>query len=135
MTLEPLLSAPPAVQLHVATVVPAVVIGTWLIAVSRKGAALHRAFGYLYLVLMAVTSVKALFITELMPGSPVFGLSPVHLLVPLTLFGIVGALRGAWTGNIAMHRRAMLLVYTGGILIAGAFTFLPGRLMHEVVFG
>jgi uncharacterized membrane protein len=29
----------------------------------------------------------------------------------------------------------MLGVYVGGILIAGAFTFLPGRLMYQVVFG
>ena len=29
----------------------------------------------------------------------------------------------------------MLGVYIGGILIAGSLTFLPGRIMHAVVFG
>jgi uncharacterized membrane protein len=38
MSLAPLLTAPFAVQLHVATVVPAFLLGTWLIFFSRKGA-------------------------------------------------------------------------------------------------
>lgn len=135
MTLEPLLHAPLAVQIHVATVVPAFVIGTFLIFISAKGAPLHRALGYLYLVLMSVTAVTTLFVHQLMPQSPLWGLSPIHLLVPLTLFAVVGALRGAWTHNIAMHKRAMIGLYVGGMLIAGALTFLPGRIMHAVAFG
>ncbi len=135
MTLEPLLHAPLAVQIHVATVVPAFVIGTFLIFISAKGAPLHRALGYLYLVLMSVTAVTTLFVHQLMPQSPLWGLSPIHLLVPLTLFAVVGALRGAWTHNIAMHKRAMIGLYVGGMLIAGAFTFLPGRIMYAVAFG
>jgi uncharacterized membrane protein len=135
MTLEPLLHAPLAVKIHVATVLPAFVIGTYQIFLSRKGAPFHRALGYAYLALMSVTSIAALFVHSLMPGGPFFGFSPIHLFVPLTLFGVVGALRGAWTHNIAMHRGAMIGVYVGGLLIAGSLAFLPGRIMHAVVFG
>ena len=135
MTLEPLLHAPAAVQIHVATVVPAFLIGTFQIFVSRKGAPLHRALGYLYLVLMSVTAITTLFVHQLMPHGPFWGLSPIHLLVPLTLFGVVGALRGAWTHDIALHKRSMIALYIGGMLIAGGLTFLPGRIMHAVVFG
>ena len=135
MTLEPLLHAPLAVQVHVATVVPAFLIGTFQIFASRKGSPLHRALGYVYLVLMSVTAITTLFVHQLMPHSPFWGLSPVHLLVPLTLFGVVGALRGAWTHNVALHKRAMIALYVGGMLIAGGLTFLPGRIMHAVVFG
>ncbi|HXC56648.1 MAG TPA: DUF2306 domain-containing protein [Rhizomicrobium sp.] len=135
MTLDPLLHAPLAVQLHVATVVPAALIGTWLIFASAKGAPWHRALGYLYLALMSVTALTTLFVHQLMPHGPFFGLSPVHLLIPLTLFGVYGAIQGARTHNIARHRAAMLSVYIGGILIAGGFTFFPGRIMHAVVFG
>lgn len=135
MTLEPLLRAPLAVQIHVATVLPAFIIGTYQIFLSRKGAPAHRALGYVYLTLMGMTAITTLFVHQLTPNSPLWGLSPLHLLVPLTLFGVVGALRGAWTHNIAMHRRAMILLYVGGILIAGGLTFLPGRVMHHVVFG
>ena len=135
MNLAPLLHAPLAVQFHVATVVPAALIGTWLIFASRKGAPLHRALGYAYLALMTVTALSTLWVHQLMPHGPFFGFSPIHLLIPLTLYGIVGALRGAWTHNRAMHRRAMLGVYFGGIFIAGSLTFLPGRIMHAVFFG
>lgn len=134
MTLEPLLDAPPAVRLHVATIVPAVVIGAWLILLSRKGARWHRVLGGLYLGLMTATSIAALFIHEINPDGP-GGLSPVHLFVPLTLAGIGGALYGARTHNVRLHKLSMLGVYVGGILIAGALTFLPGRIMHRVFFG
>ncbi len=135
MSLAPLLAAPLAIQVHVATVVPAFLIGTWQIFASAKGARPHRVLGYIYLVLMTVTAATTLFIHTLMPDGPFFGFSPIHLLVPLTLFAVVGALRGAWTHNIAMHKRSMIALYVGGILIAGGFTFIPGRLMYAVAFG
>jgi uncharacterized membrane protein len=135
MSLEPLLRAPLAVQIHVATVVPAFFMGTYLIFISRKGARHHRVLGYVYLTLMTITAVGALFVRAIMPNSPFFGLSPIHLFVPLTLFGVVGALHGAWSHNIRQHKRAMVGVYIGGLLIAGTLAFLPGRIMHTVVFG
>jgi uncharacterized membrane protein len=135
VTLEPLLRASPAIILHVATVVPAALIGTYLIFVSRKGAPWHRVLGYVYLVLISITAVTTLWIHSLMPKGPFFGFSPVHLLIPLTLFGVYGALRSARAHKIARHRAAMLGVYFGGIMIAGALTFLPGRIMHGIFFG
>jgi uncharacterized membrane protein len=135
MSLAPLVQASLPIKIHVATVVPAFFIGTYQIFFSRKGAPFHRAIGYLYLGLMTVTAITALFVQALMPNGPFFGFSPIHLLVPLTLFGVVGALRGAWSHNVAMHRRSMISVYVGGILIAGSLTFLPGRVKHRVVFG
>jgi uncharacterized membrane protein len=135
VTLEPLLHASPAIQLHVATVMPAALIGTYLIFASRKGAPVHRALGYVYLSLMTVTAITTLWIHSLMPTKPFFGFSPVHLLIPLVLFGVYGALRAARAHHISRHRGAMLSVYFGGIFIAGGLTFLPGRIMHEIFFG
>ena len=135
MTLDPIWQAPLAVKIHLVTVLPAFVIGTWLIFLSRKGGRVHRGWGFVYLTLITVTAIDTLFVHELSPNSPFFGLSPVHLLVPLTLYGVVGALWGAWTHNIRRHKRAMLNVYIGGMLIAGSLTFLPGRIMHRVFFG
>jgi len=135
MTLEPVLHAPLAIQIHLATVLPAFAIGTWQIFFSTKGAPYHRALGYLYLGLMSVTAITALFIHAVMPSGPFWGFSPIHLLVPLTLFSVFGAVYGARTHNIPMHRRSMISLYVGGILIAGGLTFLPGRVMHNVFFG
>lgn len=133
MNLAPLLTAPLPIQIHVATVIPAFLIGTWMIFASRKGSTAHRALGYLYLVLMTVTSIIALFIHDTNPSGP-FGWSWIHLFVPVTLFGVVSALYGAWRHDIGAHRSAMLGVYFGGMLIAGGLAFAPGRIMHDIVF-
>jgi uncharacterized membrane protein len=33
------------------------------------------------------------------------------------------------------HRRTMVGIFVGGLVIAGLFTFYPGRIMYHVVFG
>src|SRR6185503_149796 len=106
LNLDPLWSASPPIQIHVATVVPAFLIGTYLIFVSTKGAPHHRALGYIYLTLMTITAIAAIFIHEVNPAG-FMGWSLIHLFVPLTLFGVVGAITGARTHNIARHRGAM----------------------------
>lgn len=132
--LDPVWTTTLPIKIHLATVLPAFAIGTYQIFLSHKGATLHRALGYVYLTLMSITAVTTLFIHQVMPNGPFFGFSPIHLFVPLTLFSVVGALRGAWTHNIRMHRRSMIGLYVGGLLIAGGLTFLPGRLMHQIFF-
>ena len=135
MTLAPLLQAPFAVQFHVATVVPAALIGSWQIFLSRKGSPPHRLLGFVYVALMTATALSTLWVHQLMPNGPFFGLSPIHLFIPLVLVGFYNALRGAMTHNTARHRYAMLGVYVGGILVAGGLTLMPGRIMHAVIFG
>jgi uncharacterized membrane protein len=135
VTLAPLLAASFAVKLHVFTVVPAFFLGTWLIFFSAKGARHHRAVGYVYLTLMTVTALAALFIHQIPAIDIVYGFGPIHIFSIVTLAGVAGALRGAWTRNIKLHRASMLGVYIGGLLIAGTFAFLPGRIMHALLFG
>ena len=87
--------------------------------------------GYTYLALMTVTAVAAFFIRSVGQGS----LTAIHLFIPLTFFGVISALWNARRGNIEGHRRAMLGLYFGGLIFAGALAFLPGRLMYRVFFG
>src|SRR5262249_59791927 len=88
MHLTAVLQAPAVIQIHLATVPPALAIGTWQIFLSTKGARLHRAFGFTYLALMTVTAVAAVFIRSVGRG----GLTPIHLFVPLTFFCVFAAL-------------------------------------------
>jgi uncharacterized membrane protein len=37
--------------------------------------------------------------------------------------------------EVAQHRRAMISMLAGALLIAGLFTFFPGRIMYRVMFG
>ncbi len=120
-----------AVQLHLLTVVPAFVIGTWLIFASRKGSPLHRRLGAIYMALMVVTACAAIFITGV--NGPHW--SWIHLFVPLTLVSVALALRAARRHDVNAHRGAMIALYVGALLITGGFTFAPGRLMHRLFFG
>jgi uncharacterized membrane protein len=131
MNLGVVAEAPLTVKIHMATVIPAFFIGTWLIFFSTKGARFHRTLGVVYLTLMTVTAIDALFVRVIDPGR----LSLIHLFVPLTLFGVLTTILALKRGNVAAHQRSMVGVYIGGLLIAGAFTFAPGRLMYGIFFG
>jgi len=130
MHLTAVLQAPAVIQIHLATVLPALAIGTWQIFLSTKGSRLHRAFGFAYLALMTVTAVAAFFIRSVGHG----GLTLIHLFVPLTFFGVFAAVWYVRRGHIRGHRSAMLGLYAG-MLAAGALAFLPGRLLHHLFIG
>jgi len=136
MTLEPLVHAPLAVQAHVATVIPAFLLGAWLLAFSRKGSRWHRVLGAVFLSLMVTTAIIALFIHRRMPGSPVLGMSPTHLFVPFVLFATWRALDGALKGNIKQHRWWVVGMFVGALVINGLNNvfFLPG-ITRDVFFG
>ncbi|WP_047614238.1 DUF2306 domain-containing protein [Rhizobium sp. IY2] len=130
MTLEPLLDAPLAVQIHVAAVTPAAALGAYIL-LRPKGTPRHRLFGRIWMALMVVTAISSFFIHEL---DLIYGFSPIHLLSIATLFGSWNAIAAARRGDIRLHRRIVAGLYFGGIVLAGLFTFLPGRIMHAVVF-
>lgn len=131
--LAPILALPMPIKLHLATVLPAFAIGTYLIFVSAKGRPHHRALGYIYLILMTITAVTTLFIHEVNP-SGFMGLSLVHLFIPLTIYGVVAAIVGARTHNVRIHRNSMIALYLGGFFVAGGTAFGPGRMLNQVLF-
>lgn len=61
--------------------------------------------------------------------------SPIHLLSAFVLWSLFQAVTSARDHRIADHKRAMQGLAFGALLIAGAFTFLPGRLMNAVLLG
>jgi uncharacterized membrane protein len=48
---------------------------------------------------------------------------------------LVVAVLAARRHNVQRHRTTMLWLFAGALIIAGLFTFMPGRIMHAVVFG
>jgi uncharacterized membrane protein len=136
MTLDPLIAASPAVQFHVVTVLPAFALGTWLIFLSKKGSAHHKLLGRLYFVLMAATSLASYFVHERMPDSPLLGLSPIHLLATFVLFALWRAFSAVKRGDIETHKKWMLGVYVGSLVINGAMNiFVVDGITRDVVFG
>lgn len=126
---------PFAVFIHLVTIVPAALIGAYLI-LSRKGSPAHRRLGKIYMLLMGFTAVWTLFLpAEFGPRLwNHFGM--LHLLSVLTAWTVPTAWRAARRGDIKGHRSAMAQLYLGGILIAGTFAILgQGRYLNLLLFG
>ncbi len=123
----------PLVYAHLATVLPAFVIGTYMM-ISRKGSKFHRSLGKIYMVLMMTTAIIALFIKAEV-GPQLFGhFGFIHLFSILVLFSVPKAYFAARRHDRKSHAWRMISVYVGGLLIAGGFTLMPGRLMHTWLF-
>jgi uncharacterized membrane protein len=120
--------------LHLATVVPAFVIGTLQLA-RPKGTPVHGILGRIYLVLMVVTATIALFMPARVGPSILGHFGFIHLLCLLTIYAAPKAYLAARRGDIKSHRKTMVTLYVGAILIAGTFAFSPGRLLHGWLFG
>jgi uncharacterized membrane protein len=97
--------------------------------VLPKGTASHRVLGYVWIGLMVFTALASFAVHAINPG----GVSPIHLFSVLTLVMAPLIVVFARTGRIERHRRAVLGLMTGGLVIAGLFTFVPGRALGALV--
>ncbi len=125
-----LLDASPVIQLHIAAALTALVIGTVLL-IGVKGTRRHRILGWSWVSAMAATAISSLFIHSINPA----GFSLIHLLSGWTIISLPMAIYAIRRGKVQAHRRAMTGMFVGGLIVAGAFTFLPGRLMWAIFFG
>lgn len=121
------------VYLHLATVLPAFLIGTWLL-LNRKGTPHHRLLGKVYMVLMLTTAVTALFIPALLGPRLWNHFGFIHLFSLLTIYTVPTAYLAARRHDVTTHRSSMIWLYIGGLVIAGAFAFGPGRLLNRWLF-
>ncbi len=131
MTLAPLLQASPSIQLHAFAAMSAFVLGAVQLA-APKGTLPHRIVGSIWVLLMLAVSISAFFIHQLRIWGP---WSPIHLIAIFTLVTLPIAVWRAHTHQVEKHRRNMIGLFFGALVVAGLFTFWPGRIMHAVVFG
>ena len=126
---SPLLRISAVLQAHIAGAVLSFLIGAVLL-LGVKGRTVHRVLGYIWIVSMGVTAISSFWLTG-MNGS---SFSVIHLLSGWTVIMLPMGLAAARRRNIAQHRKTMTGIFMGGMLIAGLFTFLPGRLMWHLFF-
>lgn len=120
--------------IHLATVIPAFGIGA-LQLLRRKGTSAHKILGRIYMLLMLATGLITLSMPAQVGPRLLNHLGFIHIFSFLALFGVPAAYIAARRGYIRAHRFAMIWLYVGGILIAGALAFSPGRMLHEWLFG
>lgn len=119
--------------LHLATVLPCFLIGAWLL-LRRKGTTVHKRLGRAYAVLILFTALVTLPMPAAVGPRLLDHFGFIHLFSLLVLFSVPAALYSIRRGNVAAHRGHMVGVYVGGILIAGTFALMPGRLLHGWLF-
>lgn len=130
--MDSLIPRHPLVALHLAAALAALLLGL-VILYGRKGSGTHRWMGWSWVALMTLTTATAVFLRdERLPN--IAGFTPIHLFVLLVAWHLP---RGVWfarQGRIEAHRATMRGLYKGGCLAAGAFAFLPGRFLGDLLW-
>jgi len=130
MDLSVLDKMPLAVQIHAASAVLALVLGAAQFFLP-KGRTLHIVMGSIWVLAMMIVAGSSLFIKQIFHGS----FSPVHLFIPLTAWGLYRGLRPLFGKTRGQHGKQMRGVYFGALILAGMFTFMPGRTMWNLFVG
>lgn len=119
--------APWHVHMHLVVALAAVAVGI-LIFMCSKGTTAHKTLGWIWVGLMLTASLTSFFIQA--RGH----FSLIHVLSVVVLVSVSVAVVAARRGNIRLHKICMISTFSG-LVIAGAFTLLPYRMLGKLVFG
>ena len=124
------------IYIHAFFALMAVPLGLYIF-LTKKGTAKHKFFGRIWVAWLLTISVTAVFIQEITPGEYSF----IHLLIPLTIGSLIYSIwnirkfkKTALQKYKYSHMSSMIGVYVGALILAGAFTLMPGRLFYEILF-
>lgn len=131
MTFDPILNAPIYVQVHACAAVVALLLGPFVILRNRRDR-LHKVGGYIWVVAMACAAISSFWIMEFRVIGP---FSPIHGLSIYVLWSLYRGVSYAIARNIAAHRQTFRALYLQGLVLAGLFTLLPGRILNRMLFG
>ncbi|MEP7315552.1 MAG: DUF2306 domain-containing protein [Sphingomicrobium sp.] len=118
-----------ALTTHIVTVIPAIPLGAYVL-LAKKGGSRHKLLGKIWLSLMFTTAFATVFVRNINDGQ----FSWIHLFTLLTFIAVPKAIMTARQGNIAAHKRHLRNFFLGSLIIAGGFTFIPGRTMWQWAF-
>ncbi|HEX6958898.1 MAG TPA: DUF2306 domain-containing protein [Ferrovibrio sp.] len=130
MNFAPITAAGPAIQIHLASTSLALVLGIVMLW-RPKGTISHKKLGWLWVAAMTLAALSSFWIKTINPGH--FG--PIHILSVATLLSLFYAIVMIRRGKVQQHRRVMISIFFGGLVLAGIFTLLPNRLLGHLLFG
>ena len=131
MSLDPIFAATPIMQIHIVSAILAIALGPITIW-RRRHDRLHKIVGYTWVISMALVAISSFGIFGAMEIIGPF--SPLHGLSIWVLYSLWTSIQAARRGDIATHRGVMRGLYLGGIWVAFAFNFLPGRTVNRLIF-
>lgn len=118
---------------HLVTVLPCVVMGAALFFMT-KGTPLHKGMGKVYMILMIITAIITLFMPAKVGPQFLNHFGFIHSFSLLALYSAPKAYFAIRRGDVRSHKFSMIGLYVGGIVIAGSFTLVPGRYLHDLLF-
>lgn len=131
MNPDALFSADAPIPAHAVAALLATLLGAVQFALP-KGTPLHRATGWIWVALMVGVALSSFWIHTFRLVGP---FSPIHLLSILVLVSAWLVVSDARAGRVAAHRAVTVQLYAFALILTGAFTLLPGRIMHSVLSG
>jgi uncharacterized membrane protein len=131
MSFDPLLSASLLIQIHAFAALTAFALGLFQLA-APKGTTRHRITGWMWVLLMATVVTTSFGIHEIRMWGP---WSWIHGLSVFTAIMLPVGVMHARRHRVRRHRSTMIGIFVGALVVAGIFTLLPGRIMHDVLVG
>lgn len=125
------------IYIHMSAALGALTLGPvalWARLGIKQRPKIHRAFGYAWTTLLLIAAISASLIRDdKLPN--IAGYTPIHLLVPYSIYGIFGAFIYLNRKDIQAHKKIMQSLYFGTCIGAGAFALHPSRLLGNLIWG
>lgn len=115
------------VLIHMSAAFSALALGGVML-VRRKGTLSHKALGRAWAALMLTVAISSLWVPSFLH------FTWIHLFTLLTLVTLPWVIYKIRTGDVEGHARSMRGLFVGGLVIAGAFTLVPGRLLGNLLW-
>ena len=119
------------IPLHAIMAIIAIILGGIQLSM-KKGGAIHKFLGRIWVGLMMFVAITSFFIHEIKLWG---AYSPIHLLSLWTIFILGVGVYYARVGNIKRHKQVMIATYFFALILTGFFTLYPGRIMHQILIG
>ncbi len=130
---SPFIAAPLVIQIHILAALVVAALTPFQFWGFRKGSLAHRISGYLWLGALVVVALSSFGIASRFRLS-IGGFSLIHVLSVISLVTAACIVISARRGAVMAHR-GYVIGMAIGFWIAGAFTFLPSRIMGQIARG
>ena len=117
------------IPLHAIMAMIAIILGG-IQLYMKKGGTIHKLLGRIWVGLMLIVATTSFFIHEIKLWG---AYSPIHLLSLWTIFSLGLGIYFVRVGNIKRLKQVMIALYFFALILTGFFTFMPGRVMHQIL--
>ena len=131
MDIYPLLDAGAVIVFPRTSALLSLILGIYIF-IHPKGKTTQFWLGRTWIVAMLGVVISSFLIFEMQLWGP---LSPIHLLSLYTLWALWSGWRAARNRQRTRHAFTMVSLWMGALGLNIWFTLLPGRVLHDVVFG